>query len=231
MSVMKTISSRAEGVLKGGTTGIKSSTGSAQIVYTDIGKDMDALASDLTNRQMTSTIEKMSTVLRRRIVVNLQRGGDDSSIGRSQYGPKMTRGDWKNPVAGKNGMYLKGGWSASVTAKRGADKPTMAVNGGNTKRGGGNKGIITKTHRGRGGRKSYSVSGITGPRYGTDNKDDSKFGYNYAHMLEHGGTHKAWKRPARPLIARPFIAPAAKAAKSQMIAIAKDALRKWGKGQ
>ena len=65
----------------------------------------------------------------------------------------------------------------------------------------------------------------------TDDTDNDKYGYNYAHVLEHGGAHKNWGKSAKALPARPFLGPAGDAVHSKNVAIMNDMLEKWAIGQ
>ena len=148
----------------------------------------------------------------------------------SQYN-KRTRGDWQNPITSSSGrQYLKGGWMGEVLRKRGANKPTMAYNGGSVDdkgKGRGERGIITKTIS----QKNGGIRSITGPRYSADDSDNGKYGYNYAHVLEYGGKHKNWGRNAKPLLARPFLGPAQVRAQGRNAQIMNDMMRKWTQGK
>ncbi len=202
---------------------------------TDFAADLDDLFNDLTNRQFQGIVDRCNTQVRKESVKLLKQGSTADRIGRSQYN-KRTRGDWKNPKtvgkdhknAGTN--YLEGGWWGETLDKRGANKPSMAYNGGSaTGRASsrGDRGIISKTIPQRnGGRR-----GIIGPRYGEDNKDDSKYGYNYAHVLEKGGAHKNWGKAAGSLPARPFMEPAGVKAMPKNAEIINKRLKDWGKGK
>jgi hypothetical protein len=232
MSVMKKVWDRAKQNLSmqnGRGNKIKNRAG--LMTGTDFAYDMDELFNDLSTRKVKQITERMATQVRKQAVANLKKGSTADRIGRSQYG-KMTRGDWRNPKTSKSGYkYLKGGWRGEVLEKRGADKPSMAYNGGSVKDsksgGRGERGIITKNIKQRNG----GWRTITGPRYGTDDTDNDKYGYNYAHVLEHGGAHKNWGEPAKALPARPFLGPAGDAVQGKNAAIMNDMLKKWAIGQ
>lgn len=221
MSVAKAIHAAATRNMRGG----QKRSAVNPISVTTFGVDMDRLTDNLTGSQLLQASKRMSKILRDETVRLLKVGSSASRVGRSQYDLR-TRGKWRSPSVTKYGVnYLKGGWWGEVLDRRGANKKTMAYNGGDTKSGGGNRGIITNTQNRR-GKGWYSA---TGPRYGTDDKDESRFGYNYAHMLEYGGTHKAWNKPAPALRARPFLNPAAAIAYTKQNALLKQMLLKWGK--
>jgi hypothetical protein len=186
------------------------------ITASDVGKDLLMIHKELRSVVFPKAVDAISTQVRKTAVRNLKSGGG-TTIGMSKR--TGTRG---SPlVNGPNGPYFKNGWSAKVVAKRGANKPSMAQNGGKN----GSKGIITKTSRKRGG------YGITGPIYGFDDKQNSRVGYNHAHTLEFGAPgHKKWgKKRGKPLPARPFLGPAAEESRGAQIAKLKKLLRKWGK--
>lgn len=224
MSIAKSIFNNSERILRG--MGKKRKTPAGTMVASNLTADMKAMTDDLNARQTREAIKAMSFILRQQTVANLRKGSSSSTIGESQKS-KMTRGDWKNPKISENGVkYLAGGWSGEVLEKRGADKKTMAYNGGDTHSGRGNRGIISRTTAGRSGWMS-----VTGPRYGADNADDDKAGYNYAHTLEFGAAHKAWGTPAAPLPKRPFLGPAGAMSRNKQVAKLTSMMKKWGKGQ
>ncbi len=204
------------------------------LTSTDLVTDLEDLFQDLTNRQFQGIVDKCNTTVRKEAVRYLKKGSTSNRIGRSQYN-KKTRGDWQNPktaTKGKNAgtNYLKGGWWGEVLDKRGANKPSMAHNGGSaTGRASsrGDRGIISKTIAQRGGGRR----GIIGPRYSGDDKDNGKYGYNYAHILEKGGAHKNWGKAAKALPARPFMEPAGNKTITKNSEIIKDRLKDWGKGK
>lgn len=229
MSVMKRIDAKARRNLqkKGGNHKV------GRITATSLGADLNELSMDLSNRVLHRTVNKMATVVGRKAVSNLRKGGKGLTTGRSQFKPRMSRGDWKNPQTVRTGPnkgteYLKRGWYGKTLKDRGANKPTMAYFGGNVDGSGGKRGIVVKSDKKKRGRGAY---GIVGPKYSADNSDDGVYGYNYAHMLEYGGTHKAWGKDASPLPARPFLKPAADSTMPQQASILNDALEKWGRGQ
>ncbi len=199
---------------------------------TDFAADLDDLFNDLTNRQFQGIVDRCNTQVRKESVRLLKQGSTADRVGRSQYN-KRTRGDWKNPRISETGKeYLKGGWHSEVLRKRGADKPSMAYNGGSaTGRASsrGDRGIISKTIPQRnGGRR-----GIIGPRYSADDKDNGKYGYNYAHVLEKGGTIAAFGNKSRrvSIQARPFMEPAGVNSMSKNTEIVNKRLKDWGKGK
>lgn len=187
------------------------------ITESNIGKDLMLIHKELRATVLPKAVDAISTIVRKRAVEKLKLGGGPSSIGMSVK--TGTRGVL---TQGRNGPYMKGGWSRKVLAKRGADKPSMARNGGKN----GKYGIITKTSKRRGG--GY---GITGPVYGFDDKQNSRTGHNHAHTLEFGAKgHKKWgKKRGRPLPERPFLGPAAQETLSNQKAKLKTLLRKWGR--
>mgnify|MGYP007032445011 CR=1 FL=1 len=224
MSVMNNISDRAARALRGKGNAKKLPAG--RMTVSNLGADMEALYNDLNARQVKEATKAMAFILRQQTVNNLRKGSSPSRIGESKKG-KMTRGDWRNPMKTKDGYeYLKGGWRGQVLKDRGANKGSMAYNGGDTHSGGGKKGIISRTKAGRAG-----WSSITGPRYGQDGGDDSREGYNYAHTLEFGSAHKNWGKSAAPLPARPFLGPAAIMARGKQVTKLKSMMKNWGKGQ
>ena len=226
MSVMKSLYSKSQRQLAGG--GAKKKAGSGKMSVSTFSDDMQELLKDLTGRQMKEATKAMSFILRQQVVQNLRKGSSQTTIGESKKG-KMTRGDWKSGIQrAENGYeYLKGGWAGSVLKNRGANKKSMAFNGGDTHSGRGNRGIISRTVPTRGG----GWVSITGPRYGTDSGDDSQAGYNYAHTLEYGASHKAWGKNASPLKPRPFLGPAAAMARNKQVSKLTKMMKKWGKGQ
>ena len=235
MTVMQKKWDKAKQNLTAQTGRVKSKSRAGRMTATDLGADLDDLFKDLTNRQFQGIVDRCNTQVRKAAVGYLKKGSTANRIGRSQYN-KRTRGDWQNPKtvgkdyknAGTN--YLEGGWWGEVLDKRGANKESMAYNGGSaTGRSDsrGNRGIISKTIPQRsGGRR-----GIIGPRYGQDSKDDSKYGYNYAHILEKGGAHNNWGKPAKSLPARPFMGPAGESTASKNAEIINKRLKDWGKGK
>ena len=234
MGVMKEISERAAKNLRGGS-GTKSMNNRAGVISgTDIGKDMERLSNDLSKNRLRRVIHQMNTAVRRETVKNLKKSSNASRIGESMKG-KMTRGDWKNPKVTTNGVeYLTNGWYGKVLKDRGNNKPSMAFNGGEDGlRGGGKRGIISRTVPSAGGKL---LRGITGPRHSGSNGgdgDNGKYGYNYAHMLERGGKHVNWdstKSRVSHLQARPFLGPAGNNTMPKQIAIMKKELKKWGMG-
>lgn len=197
--------------------GKKSIRAAGTVHMTDIGKDLMLIHAELRKKVFPKCVDAISTQVRKRAVQKLKLGGGGDSVGMSQR--TGTRG---SPlINGINGPYLKGGWSAKVVRKRGADKGSMARNGGKN----GKFGIISKTSTRRGG------WGITGPVYGYDDKQNSREGHNHAHTLEFGAKgHKKWgKDRGRPLKARPFLGPAADETRNTQIVKLKKILRKWGK--
>ena len=238
MSVIKELYAKAERNLKNQTGKKKTKNRAGIIVATDFALDMDRLYKDLTARKITQIVERTSTQVRKEAVRILKRGSTADRVGRSQYG-KKTRGDWQNPVTLNSGkQYLKGGWHGEVLRKRGATKPTVAYNGGSTSDSTkvnskgvarGSRGIITKSILQRNG----GTRSITGPRYSEDDDDNGKYGYNYAHTLEHGATIAAYGNKSRmvKLRARPFLGPAGDRAYAKNAQIVTDMLKKWGKGQ
>jgi hypothetical protein len=223
MSVMKKISARATNNLSG-----RSKSPTASISQTTFGEDMMSLVEDLNSRQLQQASKRLSKIMRDETVKMLKRGSSAERVGRSQYNKKTRGKDWnKGARVTKDGVgYLEDGWYGEVLRRRGTDKKTMAYNGGDTKSGGGNRGIITRTQK----RTGKGWVSVTGPRYGQDDKDNSKYGYNYAHTLEFGAAHKAWGHNAKPLKARPFMKPAAAMAYSRQNSLLKHLLVKWGTG-
>ena len=223
MSVMKAISRKATANLSG-----KGKKATASVSQTTFGSDMKMLLEDLNSRQLQQASKRMSKIMRDETVKMLKRGSSAERVGRSQYDKKTRGKDWNKKVnLTSDGVpYLKDGWYGEVLRRRGTDKKTMAYNGGDTKSGGGNRGIITRTVKRRG--KGW-VS-VTGPRYGQDDRDNSKYGYNYAHTLEYGAAHKAWGHRTKPLRARPFMKPAAAMAYGKQNSLLKHLLVKWGTG-
>ena len=238
MSVMKELHAKAERNLKSQSGKNKTKNRAGVMVGTDFALDMEKLYKDLTARKIVQIAERISTQIRKTAVRNLKRGSTADRVGRSQYN-KKTRGDWQNPrtsISGK--QYLKGGWHGKVLKNRGANKPTMAYNGGSTSdrtkvnSGGvarGSRGIITKMI----GQRNGGTRAITGPRYSADDSDNGKYGYNYAHTLEHGATIAAYGNKERRvnMKARPFLGPAGEQAYAKNNQIVNDMLKKWGKGQ
>lgn len=225
MSVMKRIDARARNNLKKKNTSNRVDRVSA----TDLGFDLEELSRDLNNRILQRAANKMATIVGRKAVSNLKKGGSGLTTGRSQFKPRMSRGDWKSPRQTKDGVpYLKGGWYGDTLKNRGADKPSMAHFGGNVSGSGGKRGIVIKTDKKKRGKGAW---GIVGPKYSADNSDDGVYGYNYAHMLEYGGTHKAWGKDAKPLPARPFLKPASNSTLQQQANILNADLKKWGEGK
>ena len=228
MSVMKRIDARARKNLQKKPTGRVDS-----VSATALGFDLEELSRDLNNRVLKRAVNKMATVVGRKAVALLKKGGSGLTTGRSQFKPKMTRGDWKSPKTVQTGNnkgteYLKGGWYGETLKQRGANKPSMAHFGGNVDSSGGKRGIVIKSDKKKRGKGAW---GIVGPKYSADNSDDGVYGYNYAHMLEFGGTHKVYNKPADPLPARPFMKPAGMQTMKQQANILNDDLKKWGKGQ
>lgn len=233
MGVMKEIHSRAtQNIRSKGRTG-KNKDGNRAGVFshTALGVDIHRLERDLTTRQFKAVIHKMNTAVRKAAVKRIKRPSSAGSIGMSQFG-KMTRGRWRNSAVTREGVpYLPKGWHGDVLRKRGAMKPSMAVNGGEAGRGGsgfgGSRGIISRTVMTKHGQRGY-----VGPRYGEDAKDDSKYGYNYAHVLEFGSdNHKRWGRKSRGIRPRPFLGPAGDETLGKQKKIVTQALIKWGRGQ
>lgn len=222
MSLGKRLHEAATRNMRGGKK--RESAGSVSV--TTFSKDMQLLIEDMTGSQLLQANKRMSKILRDEIVKVLKLGSSAERIGRSQY-DRTTRGDWKRPRTTEGGVsYLRGGWYGETLDARGPKKPTMAYNGGNTKtNNGGKRGIITKTLS----RRAKGWYSATGPRYGTDDEDNSRYGYNYAHMLEYGGRHKAWGNDIGNFIPRPFMKPAAAVAYSKQNALLKQMLIKWGK--
>ncbi|MGI9460329.1 MAG: hypothetical protein ACR2NF_10045 [Pirellulales bacterium] len=232
---MKEISQRAAANLRSGSGSKKSKNRAGVIAGTDIGKDMERLSNDLSKNRLRRVIHKMNTAVRRETVKNLKKASSSTRIGESMRG-KMTRGDWKNPSTTRNGVrYLAGGWYGQVLKSRGNVKPSMAYNGGEDGlRGGGMRGIISRTVPSSGGKL---LKGITGPRHSGstgDDGDNGRYGYNYAHMLEFGGNHVNWdskKNRKSMLQARPFLGPAGNNTMPKQISIMKKELRNWGMGK
>lgn len=188
-----------------------------QINMTDLGKDLMLINEELRQTVFPKIVDAIGTQVRKAAVQKLKLGGGPNSVGMSQR--TGTRG---SPlINGPNGPYLKGGWSAKVVAKRGADKKSMARNGGKN----GKYGIISRSSKRRGG------YGITGPVYGFDDKQNSRDGHNHAHTLEFGApNHKKWGKKRGPkLPARPFLGPAADETRQKQIVKLKKILRKWAK--
>jgi len=216
---------------------IKSKHIAGRVVTTDLGFDLARAVEELDKQVIKNAVDKIGTLVRKAAVAKLKKGSSDSNLGMSKYG-KMTRGDWKNPrvtkearvdysgrsvisrVGGVN--YLPGGWYGKVLDRRGKDKPSMAKNGGRN----GRRGIISKPlKRRRGG--WYSM---TGPVYGTDDKDNSKFGHNHAHVHEgvNGpAKHKAWNKKAGTLKVRPFLGPAGRDTAAEQKKVLVDTLGVW----
>lgn len=235
MTVMQNKWNKAKQNLTAQTGKNKSQNRAGKLTSTDLVGDLEDLFQDLTNRQFQGIVDKCNTTVRKEAVRYLKKGSTANRIGRSQYN-KRTRGDWMYPKtvgadyknAGTN--YLKGGWWGEVLDKRGANKPSMAYNGGSAtgrSNSRGERGIISKTIPQRGGGRR----GIIGPRYGQDSKDDSKYGYNYAHILERGGAHKNWGKTAKALPARPFMEPAGRKTITKNSEIIKERLKDWGRGK
>ncbi len=235
MGLMKEISAKAAANLKGGGRSGGSKSRAGVISGTDIGKDMQRLSDDLSKNRLRRVIHQMNTAVRRQTVRNLKKASSINTIGESMKG-KMTRGDWKSPRTTAAGVrYLPGGWYGKVLKKRGENKPSMAFNGGEDGlRGGGQRGIISRTVPSGSGKL---LRGITGPRHSGssgDDGDNKRYGYNYAHMLEFGGNHVNWsskKTRKSTLTARPFLGPAGNQTMPKQIAIMKKELKKWGMGQ
>ena len=187
------------------------------ITETDLGRDLMLINEELRGTVFPKAVDMMSTLVRKQAVQNLKLGGGAGSVGMS-----IKTGTRGVLTQGANGPYMKGGWSRKVLAKRGADKPSMARNGGKN----GKFGIITKTSKRRGG-----GWGITGPVYGFDDKSNSRTGHNHAHTLEFGAKgHKKWgKKVGKPLPPRPFLGPAADQTRGRQIMKLKTLLRKWGR--
>ena len=227
MGLMKSLDAKAGANARNGSGGKKSKNRAGILSATNLDIDMEKLVNDLTGPQLKRSVKKMNTVVRRSAVAKVRRASSHSNIGESMKS-KMTRGDWKNPaVVKREGSaigtnYLRGGWYGETLDKRGANKPSMANNGGED----GNTGIISKSDRLKRGR---GYVGIIGPRYGDDAKDNSRHGYNYAHVLEKGGKHFSWKKPSEDLEARPFLGPAGKETYAEQVNILKNDLIKWGK--
>ena len=219
MSGMKKISAKATQTLAG-----KGKKPVAGIAQTTLSSDMKALLEDLNSRQIQQASKRMSKIMRDETVKMLKRGSSAERVGRSQYDKKTRGKNWDKPNPQRTS--LDGGWAGYVLKRRGANKKTMAYNGGDTKSGGGNRGIITRTVK----RRGQGWVSITGPRYGQDDADESKYGYNYAHTLEFGAQHYAWGHKTKPLQARPFMKPAAAIARGQQITLLKHLLVKWGTG-
>ena len=226
MSYMKKLHEKAGRVSSGG--GRKRKTPAGTMSIDTFPEDMKEMIENLNGKHLMQATKAMSFIARQQVVQNLRKGSSATVIGESQKS-KMTRGDWKAGIQrAKNGYeYLKGGWAGEVLQKRGANKKTMAYNGGDTKNGRGNRGIISRTVK----RKKIGWVSITGPRYGTDAQDDSKAGYNYAHTLEYGASHKAWGNPAGKLQARPFLGPAAAMSRNKQVAKLTKMFKAWGNGQ
>lgn len=220
MGAMKNILSRERALASqrraGNNRGNGKMRAAGTITASDVGKDLLLINAELRRTVFPKAVDAISTQVRKEAVRNVKAGGG-TTIGMSKR--TGTRG---SPlVNGPNGPYLRGGWSAKVVRKRGANKESMAINGGKN----GTRGIITRTSRKRGG------YGITGPVYGFDDKQNSKVGHNHAHTLEFGAPgHKKWgKKRGKPLKARPFLGPAAESSKGAQIAKLKTILRKWAK--
>jgi len=226
MSFMKKLNEKAGRVSSG--SGRKKRTPAGTMSIDTFPEDMRDMIENLNGKHLMQATKAMSFIARQQTVNNLRKGSSATVIGESQKG-KMTRGDWKAGIQrAENGYeYLKGGWAGEVLQKRGVNKKTMAYNGGDTKNGRGNRGIISRTMK----RKKIGWVSITGPRYGTDAQDDSRSGYNYAHTLEFGAAHKAWDNPADKLQARPFLGPAAAMSRNKQVAKLTKMFKAWGKGQ
>ena len=209
-----------------GATGMKTVHRTGKTSVTDLNTDLNRLYWNLSKKATRTTIDRMNTPVRKATVALLKTGGSRGSIGRSQYG-RMTRGDWRRPRVTRNGVpYLRGGWYGDVLRKRGSDRATMAYNGGRD----GKRGIISKTRRSRTESGWY---GVTGPVYA--NGDNAKghggvMGFNQAHVLEFGGRHYNWGKPAGVLPARPFLRPAGESVRPMQDRIVKEAMKKWGQG-
>ena len=171
MTVMTKKWQKAAQNLQSQTGKNKTKNRAGKMTATDFAVDLDDLFNDLTNRQFQGIVDRCNTQVRKESVRLLKQGSTANRIGRSQYN-KRTRGDWKNPKTIKSGYknagtnYLEGGWWGETLDKRGAEKPSMAYNGGSaTGRAAsrGDRGIISKTIPQRGGGRR----GIIGPRYGT----------------------------------------------------------------
>jgi hypothetical protein len=226
MSYMKKLHHKAGRTSRGG--GGKKKTPAGRMSIDTFPQDMKEVLNDLNGKRLMQATKAMSFIARQQTVNNLRKGSSATVIGESQKS-KMTRGDWKAGIkrSKSGGKYLKGGWAGEVLEKRGADKKTMAFNGGDTKNGRGSRGIISRTVK----RKRIGWVSITGPRYGTDAQDDSKAGYNYAHTLEYGAAHKAWDNPAGRLRPRPFLGPAAAMSRNKQVSKLKKMFKAWGNGQ
>lgn len=233
MGLMKDLSDKAAANIRSG----KAETprkGAAGIIRTsDIDDAFGKISAELTGQQLRRVISKMNTVIRSQTVKNLRRASSATTVGESMKS-KRTRGDWKNPRtvvrpgAAIGTEYLPGGWYGKVLKDRGANKPSMAKNGGEVGRaGGGDTGVISRVNKVKGG-----FTGITGPRHSGsagDDGDNGRHGYNYAHMLEFGGNHTNWGGAKSQLEARPFLAPAASETMQKQINILKQEMIKWGK--
>ena len=173
------------------------------ITYSDLGKSLRLVNKELINTVLPKCVDAIQTQVRKAAVRKVKSGGGKSSIGMSRI----------------TGTRKK--WSAGTRAKRGENRPSMAVNGGKN----GNMGIISKTSR------RYKGWGITGPVYGADDKNNSRFGSNHAHTHEFGAKgHKWWgKKAKRALPARPFLGPAAQETQASQVIKLKKILRKWAK--
>lgn len=237
MSVISKINSDAKAVARGNRVGkAKGRSNKAGFyVETDLGFDLGKLVEDLDATVLKNTVDQVNTVVRKEAVRMLKGASSDSRIGRSKYG-KMTRGDWRNPrvtnavyTPGRRGVaggtnYLPGGWYGKVLDRRGKDKPSMVKNGGRN----GKTGIISKSPRLKNGKRGYY--GITGPVYGKDDKDNSKFGHNHAHIHEgvNGpAKHYNWGRPGGTLKVRPWLGPAGEKTQGIQRSIVIRNLKEW----
>ena len=224
MGVMKEISEAAKRNARNGSGPIKVVGAAGTMSATDLDKDTKKLLKDLTGVQFKKIVTDINKVVRQKTVMKVLSGGN-GGIGPSQKGPRRSRGLWESPRTSRTGVqYLPGGWHGKNLSRRGADKQTMAHDGGV----GGDSGIISRAKPIGGGK----YIGITGPRHsGNQGDGGGRHGYNYAHTLEFGAQHKAWDNNSKPLKARPFLGPAGKETQQQQISIIKKHLIKWGKGQ
>ena len=228
MSVVSRINQKAKNNADTGSgvkKGAKSIKG-AKFVSTDLGVDLEAMYKDLSTVRTKSIANKLNTIVRSAATRNLRKGGGGSQVGQSKKdhsGEKKgygTRGDYKNQ-GGKN--YLKDGWAGKVLSKRGADKKGMSEGMGQK-----NGGITSPPPKAN---RNGVTKSITGPRHSKVSRGDKsgKHGYNYAHMLEFGGKHKAWNNTTAPLKAKPFMGPAGESTRPQQEALIKAEYAKWAK--
>lgn len=209
---------RISGAMKGQTV-------AGIVTGTDLGHDLELLENELKKKVLPKSVKRVNTVVRKAVVARLRLGGGPGAIGRSL----LTRTRGTELVNGRNGQYWKNGWSAKVVKKRGAYKPSMAINAGD--RPDSKHGIKSKQKQLASGLIAW---GITGPTYGPDDKENSRYGHNHAHTHEprNGASsgapkHKAWGRRSGGLPARPFMKPAADASLMQQKKVVTESLKKW----